>query len=169
MHICQFVDYQENLKKALQPVEGAKYDAGKPDYSLLPSDSLVNLIRVYEHGVRKHGRDNWRKGFMYSRIFSAIMRHLWAWWKGSETNDEDEGVRHLAQAAWGCFTLLEYTQGTGQYDKFDDRYRIQTPVSIPSVWTEQPFVPFTITTTDNPKGITYIMKDGKIVPMQDKE
>lgn len=101
--------------------QGAKYDTGKPDYSLLPSDSLVDLVRVYEHGVRKYGRNNWRKGLLYSRIFAAIMRHLWAWWKGSERNDEDEGLRHLAQAAWGCITLLEYTRIEGQYSKFDDR------------------------------------------------
>lgn len=112
------------------PPEGTKFDKGKPDWSLLPPDPLVDIIRVYEHGVRKHGKDNWRKGFYYSRIFAAIMRHLWDWWKGADNNPDDENLKHLAQAAWGCLTLLEYTK-TAKYADFDDRLIDDTMPVIP--------------------------------------
>lgn len=138
IHVCSPVDFNENLKRAMKPVEGAKFDANKPDHSLLPPDALVDIIRVYEQGVKKYGRDNWRKGLLYSRIFSAIMRHLWAWWKGSDINEEDGGVRHLAQAAWGCLTLLEYTR-TAKYGHFDDR-PVDEPWPVdPPLTQEEPY------------------------------
>lgn len=99
--------------------EGLKFDAEKPDYSLLPPDALEDLVRVYDYGVLKYGRDNWRQGLAYSRIFAAIMRHLWAWWRSAD-RDQESGLRHLAQAAWGCFTLLEYSKNL-TYISFDDR------------------------------------------------
>lgn len=127
VHICKEVDFKENLKRAMRPVEGLKFDDQKPDHSLLPPDALVDIIRVYELGAKRYGRDNWRKGISYSRIFSAIMRHLWAWWKGSDTNSEDAGLKHLAQAAWGVITLLEYTRDSN-YSAYDDRIFRRKPM-----------------------------------------
>lgn len=97
--------------------QGEKYDNDKLRFDLIPPESLEKLIEVYMHGADKYGKDNWRKGFKYSRIFSAIMRHLWAFWKG-EDNDSDTGISHLAHAAWGCFTLIEFLE---MHPDFDDR------------------------------------------------
>lgn len=107
-------------KRKVDLEEGVKHDEGKPDWSLLPPDALEDVIRVYEYGCVKYARDNWRKGITYSRIFRGIIGHLWKWWRGHETNPEDGGVKHLAQAAWGCLTLLEYTR-TAKYQLFDNR------------------------------------------------
>lgn len=103
--------------------QGVKFDDGKPDWSLLPSDAVVDIIRVYEYGCKKYERNNWRKGLLFSRIFSAIMRHLWAWW-GQEDKDKESGLKHLAQAAWGCLTLLEYMRVRHEYRSFDDRTHV---------------------------------------------
>jgi len=147
--------------------EGLKYDQGKPDYSLLPPDSLEEVVRVYDFGCKKYERDNWRRGIKYSRIFGAIMRHLWAWWK-CEDRDEESGLRHLAQAAWGCFTLLEYTRNA-KYQLFDDRLvdtgapvnpEDSAPVSIPSCWyPDVKNVPYQLTVSKS-DGVWYYMKDG---------
>jgi hypothetical protein len=101
--------------------EGLKYDQGKPDYSLLPPQPLEDLVRIYDYGVAKYARNNYLKGIKYSRIFAAIMRHLWSWWRGTEI-DKESGLRHLAHAAWGCFTLLEFTH-RGTFTPFDDRLK----------------------------------------------
>lgn len=101
--------------------EGAKFDGGKLDWTLLPPESIEEVIAVYMYGCKKYERNNWRKGILYSRIFAAIMRHLWAWWKG-EDEDKESGLRHLAQAAFGCLTLLEYSRlDSLGYSKYDDR------------------------------------------------
>jgi hypothetical protein len=97
---------------------GSKWDAEKVDWSFLPSSAIEEIIKVYMGGAKKYGRGNYRKGISYSRVFSAAMRHLWAWWRGEET-DPESGLSHLAHACWNVITLLEYTKGS--YGKFDDR------------------------------------------------
>lgn len=159
-HLIPFIT--ESAEEEMK-TQGAKHDDGKHDWSLLPPDATEEVIRVYEHGVNKYGRDNWRKGLYFSRIFSAIMRHLWAWWKGADRNAEDANLKHLAQAAWGCLTLLEYTKNS-KYGLFDNRLVEDCApvdeVSIPSVWIEpiSRDVKYTITCTPPPpEGETWML------------
>lgn len=96
--------------------EGRKDDGGKLRYDLLPPDALAELVRVYTVGSAKYGEYNWSKGISFSRIFGAAMRHLWAWWRGEE-NDPDDGLPHLAHAAWNCMTLVAFSKrGMGHLD-----------------------------------------------------
>lgn len=89
------------------PEEGVKHDDGKLRWDLLPPDALDEVVRVYTLGALKYGDRNWEKGMRWGRIFAAIMRHLWAWWRG-ERFDPETGITHLAHAAWGCLTLIAY-------------------------------------------------------------
>lgn len=84
-----------------------KHDTDKLSFSLIPLEALKELNRTYQYGIKKYSRDNWRKGMEYHRIYDAIQRHLMAFWEG-ENNDSESGLNHLAHAAWGCFTLMEY-------------------------------------------------------------
>lgn len=88
---------------------GLKYDDGKPQWALLPAQSLEEVAKVYTFGATKYAPNNWRKGMCWSRTFSAIMRHAWAFWRG-ETYDKETGLHHMAHAAFGCLTLIEYTR-----------------------------------------------------------
>ena len=97
--------------------EGGKYDDGKPRWALLPPGPLEEVARVYTFGATKYEADNWRKGMLWSRTFSAIMRHCWAFWRG-ETHDPETGLHHMAHACFGCLTLIEYTN---KKTKTDDR------------------------------------------------
>jgi len=99
--------------------EGVKYDTGKPRYDLLPPDALEELVGIYTMGAKKYGDRNWESGISYGRVYGAIMRHLWAWWRGQE-NDDESGCSHLAHAAWGCFALIAYQQ-RGLEKQLDDR------------------------------------------------
>jgi hypothetical protein len=40
--------------------EGRKFDAGKPDYTLLPWASVEEIVKVLDFGAKKYARDNWR-------------------------------------------------------------------------------------------------------------
>jgi hypothetical protein len=97
--------------------EGRKDDQGKLRYDLIPAGPLQELANVYTYGAGKYADRNWENGIKWGRIFAAIMRHLWAFWRG-EDFDKESGQLHLAHAAWGCFALLEYG-GTKQ--ELDDR------------------------------------------------
>lgn len=84
-----------------------KYDENKERFDLIPPKPLFELARTYTHGAAKYGDRNWEDGLEWGRIFAAIMRHLWAFWRG-EDKDTESGLSHLAHAAWGCMALMEY-------------------------------------------------------------
>lgn len=99
--------------------EGAKYDKGKLRYDLIPADALDELARVYTIGSEKYDDNNWRLGMKWGKVFAAVMRHMWAFWGGEELDPED-GIAHTIHAAWGCFTLFNYSR---IQKRFDDRVK----------------------------------------------
>jgi predicted alternative tryptophan synthase beta-subunit len=101
--------------------EGTKYDEGKLRYDLLPADALRELVSVYTMGAKKYEDRNWEKGILYHRVFSALMRHVWAWWEG-ERNAQDDGQHHLASVAWCALALLHFDLNK-RYEIFDDRVK----------------------------------------------
>lgn len=99
--------------------EGRKDDMGKLRYDLIAAGPLEELAKVYTYGANKYEDNNWRRGLKWGRVFGAVMRHMWAFWRGEDL-DKESGLPHLAHAAWGCFTLLDYTK---TQRKFDDRIK----------------------------------------------
>lgn len=98
--------------------EGRKDDSGKLRFDLVPPDALAELVRVYTVGAAKYAPRNWEQGISFGRVFAALMRHAWAWWRGEE-NDPEDGISHMAHAAWNCMTLLAFS--LRRKDQFDDR------------------------------------------------
>lgn len=98
--------------------EGNKHDDDKPRYDLISPDALAGLANVLTFGAGKYGSYNWHKGIVYSRVFAAVMRHLWDWWNSAEA-DEETGLSPLDHAAAGIHFLSHYVKG--DYAKFDDR------------------------------------------------
>lgn len=97
---------------------GRKDDSGKVRYELISPIGLHELAKTYTVGAEKYGDHNWVKGLHYCRLFGAIMRHLWAWFRG-ESWDPDNGQHHLAAAAFGCLTLIHYEMtGIGHDDRW---------------------------------------------------
>lgn len=88
-------------------MEGRKEDVGKPPLDLVPTDWVVGLSRVCEYGRDKYGADNWRKGFKWSRLYAAALRHLFKFWDGEDIDTESR-KHHLLHAAWNCLALFWY-------------------------------------------------------------
>ena len=86
---------------------GRKDDSDKLRYDLIPPEPLGELVRVYTIGARKYEDRNWENGLKWGRVFAALMRHAWAWWRG-ELYDLEDGQHHLASVAWCAFALMEY-------------------------------------------------------------
>ena len=108
--------------------EGNKYDGDKERYDLIPAGPLNTLAQVYTMGAKKYDDRNWEKGIKWGRIFAAIMRHLWAFWRGEDL-DQESGLPHPVHAAWGCFTLLEYMR---THPELDDRPK-KAEIRVPTV------------------------------------
>lgn len=99
--------------------EGTKHDGGKIPVELLPTQALEEIAKVLDFGQRKYDRFNWAKGFKWSRLIGAAMRHLFAWQRGEDL-DPESGLSHLAHL--GCcvlFLLQHQLSSLGE----DDRYK----------------------------------------------
>ena len=79
--------------------EFAKADKGKVTFELIPVDLLWEVNLVLQHGAKKYGVLNWQKqeGFRFSRCYNALLRHMFAWWRGQDL-DPETGLSHLAHA-----------------------------------------------------------------------
>lgn len=87
--------------------EGQKFDSDKLRYELLPPELLEEVARVLTFGAKKYADRNWELGMKWSRPFGALMRHMWAWWRGEE-KDPETGYSHLSHAACCIAFLVSY-------------------------------------------------------------
>lgn len=126
----------ERIGKALGVLgdKGRKDDAGKLRFDLIPVYPLEELARVYTLGAGKYDDHNWRKGFKWGRIFAAMCRHAWAWWR-CERNDAQDGQLHLASVAWCAFALMEFERF-----KIGEDDRLTHGITPPSVTGDIPGV-----------------------------
>lgn len=87
--------------------EFKKSDTGKPTFELFPFELLADVNKVLQHGAAKYGILNWQKkeGFLYSRCFNALLRHMFAFWRG-EDNDPETGLSHLSHAMCNLLFLM---------------------------------------------------------------
>jgi len=103
---------------------GKKFDSGKPAFELLPERASFEVARVFQHGREKYDTDgddiynnNWRKGMRWGRLIGAMMRHLFAFKQGENT-DQESGLHHLAHVVASAMMLMEYQT---IYPQGDDR------------------------------------------------
>jgi hypothetical protein len=110
------------MAQAQQLIPGGAHRANqdKLQWELLPVGPLEEITKVFQFGLKKYNRDNWRKGFPWTSVFGSTMRHLMAWASG-EDRDEESGLLHLAHAAVNILFIIEYQlTNTG----IDDRYKV---------------------------------------------
>lgn len=113
--------FEVDSADAVIVTEGWKDDRNKPRFDLIDPDFLFALSDVLTHGEKKYGARNWERGMRWSRVFGALMRHMWAWWKG-ERYDPETRMLHVAHAAACVMFLCAYEiRGIGD----DDRGRIE--------------------------------------------
>lgn len=97
--------------------EGVKFDGGKVRMDLLPPELPFAVADILGFGAGKYGDRNWEKGMNWSRVFGALMRHMWAWW-GGENTDAETGKSHLWHAGCCIAFLIAYEQRrTGTDDR----------------------------------------------------
>lgn len=95
----------------------------KPEeYALIPWEAMDEIARVYAFGAQKYAAHNWRKGYEWSKSFSALSRHIFAFWKG-EDRDPESGLSHLAHAGFHVLSMLTFWLDKDRYGTYDDRYK----------------------------------------------
>lgn len=124
--------------------QARRYNKGKLRYELLPENALKDIVEVYTKGAEKYsiyddkgnliedGANNWRKGLPWMSTLGSVERHIRAY-KQCEDIDEDLGTKHLANAAWGLLTLLEYYKIAPQYDDRIKKRQLKIGLDIDEV------------------------------------
>lgn len=84
-----------------------RYDQGKLNVGLIPIPALLELSMVFTKGAVKYDPENWRKGMLWSRVYTPMMRHFFKWLLGQQ-RDKENRCHHLLQVAWGCVVLYMY-------------------------------------------------------------
>jgi hypothetical protein len=94
---------------------------------LLSVDALNAIAEVLTFGAKKYEDHNWRKGFDWSRLYGAAMRHLSAHMNG-EDKDPETKLSHLAHAGCCLMFLIEHEKrGLGKDDRhtaIQEEYKI---------------------------------------------
>jgi len=112
------------MKKSKKLKSGYKDDADKVRFNSIPPVELMEIANLYTMGGNKYEDGNYLKGMKYSRVYSALFRHLLKWLWG-ERYDKDDGQSHLSSVAWCAITLLYYENNRDKYSGFDDRMFIK--------------------------------------------
>lgn len=110
--------------------EGTKHDDGKTPLDLLSPSLLNGIAEVLKFGAEKYEPYNWAKGIKYSRVFSAMQRHMWAFWAGEELDAETD-MPHLWHAGCCLMFLIHYEAHPDLYKEFND---------IPDIYKEDPTI-----------------------------
>lgn len=98
-------------------MSGVKYDGNKDPWHLAPWDSFRAIVIIMASGAQKYSARNWEDGMDWSRLYSATMRHLTAWWMG-EGADPETGYSHLWHAGCCiCFLIAYEIRGAGRDDR----------------------------------------------------
>jgi len=100
-------------------MEGRKDDNGKVPIHLIPAEALYAAAKILDFGQKKYAPRNWEKGMDWSRVFSALMRHMWCWWAGKQPTgvnfifgeiDDETTYSHLWHALSCIMFLVVYEE-----------------------------------------------------------
>jgi hypothetical protein len=111
------------IEQCLEPPVVMKHDAGKGSRpELLDVDWQLGTGEVLKFGADKYADNLWRKGMAWSRVYGALLRHLYAFW-GGEMLDPETGKPHMYHATCCIMFLSVYAHGpkADDYEVFDDR------------------------------------------------
>lgn len=94
---------------------GARYNAGKTRYGLVPLHLLKPAADVFEYGSRKYAAWNWAKGMNWDIPYECAMRHLDAWYRGEDL-DPESGLPHLGHVMCNLIMLVHFSSHYAEGD-----------------------------------------------------
>ena len=100
--------------------EGAKFDGEKTRLDLMPPNVIESIGRILTHGAAKYEDRNWEKGIKFSRVYGALLRHIFAWWEGEDL-DPESGMPHLWHMGCNATFLIHYINNDETFKEYDDR------------------------------------------------
>jgi hypothetical protein len=122
-----------------------KLDTNKPPMDLVPWEAMTGVAQVLDFGRQKYAPHNWRKGFLWCRLTSAALRHVFAWLSGEDL-DPESGLSHIDHAL--CCLMFLSAHIKSQLGK-DDRAcklltegRADVPEQLPAAHVPKDKAPY---------------------------
>lgn len=108
-YYCGFAKDAEvhNMEGQTDKLTGKKHDGGKAPIALISSTFIFEVAKVLQFGAGKYDPWNWKGGFKWARVASAVLRHIFSW-LGGEDKDPETGLSHLAHASCGLMFLIDF-------------------------------------------------------------
>lgn len=107
--------------------KGLRFNEGKKRFDLVHPWAHEQMVSVLTIGANKYLPRNWESGMSWSSVMASLKRHLNAWEKG-EDYDEETGELHMAHLACNAHFLTAYYK---IYPQGDDRpHEYLKPVKI---------------------------------------
>ena len=123
--VCSCAEGERHREDRCRDQTGSEYYTAVPDVGTKDDSMKVDwavhfpvLMEVEERlkfGAQKYGNGNWQKGIKTSRLFSAILRHAFDWFRGVE-RDED-GLTSLSGIIVNCL----FAWHMSKQKEWDDR------------------------------------------------
>lgn len=111
----QVSDYAIPPNPVLNAGTGLRYNNGKLRYDLLEPFAIEQLAKVFTKGAEKYADNNWLGGMKWSSMIASLKRHLAAFEKGVDYDDETQ-LLHMAHVAWNAMALISYYKFHPQLD-----------------------------------------------------
>lgn len=108
-----------------------KMDENKPPLDLIPWEAMDGVARVLDFGRVKYEAHNWRKGFKWTRLAAAALRHIFSWLSG-EDKDKESGLSHIDHALC-CLMFLSAHIKNANMGKDDRAHVLLKPSSVTEV------------------------------------
>jgi hypothetical protein len=105
-------DFFDSVSITIQdePKRAKRFNEGKVDLSLLPTEALRQEAMVWMSGEKKYGRDNWKSLWgadTMSVCLASALRHMLGMMDG-ELVDQESGLPHAAHVRCNMAMILEY-------------------------------------------------------------
>jgi hypothetical protein len=97
---------------------GARKNAGKVSFAVVPMHLLAGCARVLMGGLVKYAPWNWAKGMPWSVCFDCAIRHMFKFWYLRQELDKESQCHHIDHAIANLLFLKHYVLS---YPEGDDR------------------------------------------------
>ena len=109
---------QYNRNRPLKEhITADRFNEGKMAWELVDFKALEPMVEVLMFGASKYSKDNWKKGQAITELLGSLFRHIIAFQKGEDL-DEESGKSHIGHAMCNLM-FIQYVLDNHKH--FDDR------------------------------------------------
>ena len=112
---------------------GRKDDSEKIRMDLLDPSFTEGVASVLTMGAKKYSPDNWRGGIAFTRIISAILRHLCVIQRGEDV-DPESGQLHAYHIGCNCQFLGWMKKNRPD---MDDRFKLPDDFELNQLFAKE--------------------------------